>query len=74
MRKYRPDFLVRLSNGDMLIFETKGQETEQDRVKFRYLDEWTRAVNAQGSFGHWCWAVARQPGDIRNILAYLVGR
>ena len=31
----------------MLILETKGQDTEQDRVKRRYLDEWVQAVNQQ---------------------------
>jgi type III restriction enzyme len=68
VRKYRPDFLVRLTNGAMLILETKGQDTEQDQVKRRYLDEWTQAVNAHGGFGRWRWAVARQPGEIRDIL------
>ncbi|MFS8879263.1 DEAD/DEAH box helicase family protein [Synechococcus sp. H55.10] len=68
VRKYRPDFLVRLSNGDMLILETKGQNTELDRVKQRYLDEWTQAVNAHGAFGRWRWKVARHPGEIRDIL------
>ena len=48
VRKYRPDFLVRLTNGEMLVLETKGQDTEQDKAKRRYLDEWTQAVNAQG--------------------------
>ncbi len=67
VRKYRPDFLVRLSNGDMLILETKGQDTELDRVKQRYLDEWTQAVNAHGAFGRWRWKVARYPGEIRDI-------
>ncbi|MFT0812227.1 BPTD_3080 family restriction endonuclease [Synechococcus sp. OH20] len=68
VRKCRPDFLVRLSNGDMLILETKGQNTELDRVKQRYLDEWTQAVNAHGAFGRWRWKVARHPGEIRDIL------
>ncbi len=68
VRKYRPDFLVRLKCGDMLVLETKGQDTEQDQVKRRYLDEWTQAVNAQGGFGKWCWAVAKAPGEIRDIL------
>jgi len=68
VRKYRPDFLVRLANGDMLVLETKGQDTEQDRVKRRYLDEWTEAVNAHGGFGRWRWAVAHHPGEIRDIL------
>jgi type III restriction enzyme len=68
VRKYRPDFLVRLTNGEMLVLETKGQDTEQDKVKRRYLDEWTQAVNAQGGFGHCWWAVASEPGEIRDIL------
>ena len=52
----------------MLVLETKGQDTEQDRVKRRYLDEWTQAVNAQGGFGWWRWDVAKKPGEIRDIL------
>ena len=68
VRKYRPDFIIRLKNGDMLILETKGQETEKDRVKLRYLDEWVQAVNAHGGFGHWRYAVARHPGEIRDIV------
>jgi type III restriction enzyme len=68
VRKYRPDFLVRLKSGDMLVLETKGEDTEQDRVKRGYLDEWIQAVNAHGGFGHWRWAVARNPGEIRDIL------
>ena len=68
VRKYRPDFLIRLTNGEMLVLETKGQDTEQDQVKRRYLDEWTQAVNAQGGFGRWRWAVASEPGEIRDIL------
>jgi len=71
VRKYRPDFLVRLKSGDMLVLETKGQDTEQDRVKRRYLDEWVQAVNAHGGFGRWAAAVARNPGEIRGILAQM---
>jgi len=68
VRKYRPDFLVRLVNGEMLILETKGEENEQDRVRHRYLDEWVQAVNAHGGFGRWRWAVVRHPGEIRDVL------
>ncbi len=68
VRKYRPDFLVRLTNGEMLVLETKGQDTEQDKVKRRYLEEWAQAVTAQGGFGHWRCAVAKEPGEIRDIL------
>ncbi|MGB9605942.1 MAG: type III restriction endonuclease subunit R, partial [Bryobacteraceae bacterium] len=68
VRKYRPDFIVRLKNGDYLVLETKGQDAEQDHVKRRYLDEWVQAVNAQGGFGHWRWRVAEHPGKIRDVL------
>ncbi|MBU1207080.1 MAG: DEAD/DEAH box helicase family protein [Proteobacteria bacterium] len=68
VRKYRPDFLVRLTNGEMIVLETKGQDMEQDKVKRRYLEEWAQAVNAQGGFGHWRCAVAKEPGEIRDIL------
>jgi len=68
VRKYRPDFLARLANGKMLVLETKGQDTEQDKVKRRYLEEWTQAVNAHGGFGQWYAAVARNPGEILDIL------
>jgi len=68
VRKYRPDFLVRLVSGDTLILETKGQDTEQDRVKRRYLDEWVQAVNTKGGFGCWQWAAAHHPGEIKDIL------
>jgi len=68
VRKYRPDFLVRLKNDDLLILETKGQDPEQDKVKRLYLDEWTQAVNAHGGFGRWRCAVAKAPGEIRDIL------
>jgi len=59
---------VRLTNGEMLVLETKGQDTEQDQVKWRYLEEWAQAVNAHGGFGRWRCAVAKEPGEIRDIL------
>jgi type III restriction enzyme len=68
VRKYRPDFLVRLTNGEMLILETKGQDTEHDRVKRRFLDEWIQAVNTHGAFGRWHAAVTKNPGEIRDVL------
>ena len=69
VRKYRPDFLIRLSSGDILILEVKGRDSDQDRTKRRFLDEWVRAVNAHGGFGRWTWAVSTTPGDIPDILA-----
>ena len=68
VRKYRPDFLARLSSGDMLVLEVKGQENDRARTKHNFLGEWVKAVNADGRFGRWRWDVSRQPGDIRDIL------
>ena len=69
VRKYRPDFLIRLTSGDMLVLETKGQDTDRDRTKRRYLAEWVEAVNAHGGFGRWRWDIALNPGEIHGILA-----
>ena len=69
VRKYRPDFLIRLKSGKMLVLETKGQDDEQNRTKRRFLDEWTRAVNEQGEFGTWEWDVSKDPSDIKDVLA-----
>ena len=73
VRKYRPDFLVRLRSGDMLILETKGRDSDQDRTKRRFLKEWITAVNAHGGFGRWDWAVSLAPGDIQGILSRHAG-
>ncbi|WP_420615092.1 BPTD_3080 family restriction endonuclease [Candidatus Palauibacter sp.] len=69
VRKYRPDFLIRLASGDMLVLETKGQDTDRDRTKRRFLAEWIEAVNAHGGFGRWSYDVSLSPGDIHGILA-----
>ena len=68
VKKYRPDFLIRLRSGEFLVLETKGQETEQDKTKRKFLDEWARAVNGQGGLGTWRTAVSRAPADIKDIL------
>jgi type III restriction enzyme len=69
VRKYRPDFLIRLKSGHHLVLETKGQDTEQDQTKRRFLAEWTKSVNQHGGFGTWSWDCSRNPADISDILA-----
>ena len=69
VRKYRPDFIIRLKSGDVLVLETKGQDNEQNRAKRRFLEEWTDAVNQYGGFGRWRSDVSRHPSDIKDILA-----
>ena len=69
VHKYRPDFLIRLASGDMLVLEVKGRERDRDHTKRRFLDEWVAAVNAHRGFGRWRWAVSRKPSDVHDILA-----
>lgn len=68
IRRYFPDFIIKLKNGEHLILETKGQDSEQDKTKRAFLDEWCRAVNQHGSFGKWSWAVSFDPNDLEMIL------
>jgi type III restriction enzyme len=74
IKKYWPDFIIRLSNGINLILEVKGRDTLQDKTKRSYLDEWVKAVNEQGGFGTWRWAVSKDPADIAGILENVAGR
>lgn len=68
VRKYRPDFLIRLTNGTMLVLEVKGENTPRDDTKRRFLAEWVRAVNADGGFGRWASDVSYNTADIQAIL------
>jgi type III restriction enzyme len=68
VHKYRPDYLVRLTNGKLLVLEVKGLDTQQDATKREFLSEWIRAVNLHGSFGEWSADVSRNPRDLLNIL------
>lgn len=68
VRRYFPDFIIKLNTGEYLILETKGQDNEQNKTKRAYLDEWCRAINEYGGFGKWSWAVSFDPNDLQEIL------
>jgi type III restriction enzyme len=68
VRRFFPDFICKLTNGEYLIIETKGQDNEQNKTKRAYLDEWCRAVNEHGGFGKWKWAVSFNPSDLQKII------
>jgi type III restriction enzyme len=69
VRKYRPDYLIRLANGTMLVLEVKGQDSPQDQAKRRFLEEWVKAVNEHGGFGRWAADVSFNPSDLVDTLA-----
>ena len=68
VRKYRPDFVIRLTNGVHLVLETKGQNTNQDETKRRFLQEWCAAVNTHGGFGLWAEDISTHPKDVDGII------
>jgi type III restriction enzyme len=69
IRKYRPDFLVRLTSGAMLVLEVKGEDSEENQAKREFLAEWVRAVNTQGEFGVWACDTSYSTDDLAQILA-----
>lgn len=68
VRKYRPDFIIKLKSGEFIVLETKGQDTQQDKTKREFLGEWVMAVNNHGGFGKWHWAVSKTPADVKGLL------
>ncbi|RLC87643.1 MAG: hypothetical protein DRI37_06030 [Chloroflexi bacterium] len=66
---YQPDFLVRLTNGTMLVLEIKGQETEQDRAKHAAAKRWIAAVNNWGNLGRWAFQVCKDPQTLERELS-----
>jgi type III restriction enzyme len=68
VHKYRPDFLIRLRSGEMLVLEVKGQDDQRNKTKRAFLDEWVNAINQHGGFGKWKWAVSFHHKDIQGLL------
>jgi type III restriction enzyme len=69
MHDYVPDFIIRLK-GDPeshRILEIKGYDTLAE-VKRAAAERWVAAVNADGTYGRWHYAVAKKPGEIDGRL------
>ena len=66
---YVPDFIIRLKVQPTvhLILETKGFD-DLAEVKAAAAQRWVAAVNADGRFGAWRYAVARKVDQVRQIL------
>lgn len=72
IRKYWPDFIIKLKNGIHLVLEVKGRDDEHSRVKRDFLKEWINAINSYGAFGKWDYAVSKHPGDLEGIIKAFV--
>lgn len=68
---YIPDFIVRLRTGQHLILETKGYDELAD-LKAEAAHRWVNAVNADGRYGTWSYAMARKVEDVQAKLTMAV--
>jgi hypothetical protein len=67
--EYVPDFIIRLVGAPPvhLILETKGFDDLAD-IKAQAAQRWVNAVNADGSFGTWRYAMVRKLAEIPAAL------
>jgi type III restriction enzyme len=70
---YVPDFVVRLKTGPdfHFILETKGFD-ELAEIKAAAAERWVAAVNADGQFGRWQYAMVRSVAGVRDALERIV--
>jgi type III restriction enzyme len=66
--RYRPDFMVKLTNGKTLLVEGKGVATEQDDAKATAARRWVQAVNNWGQLGSWDYELIFDANDLANVL------
>ena len=74
MHDYMPDFIIRLKTTPptCLILETKGFDP-LDEVKRGAAERWVNAVNADGTYGIWRYALVKGPTEVTGLLAGIVG-
>jgi len=66
---YVPDFIVRLKIDPPkhLILETKGFDPLEE-VKRAAAERWVAAVNADGTYGRWAYAIAKKMTEVNKIV------
>lgn len=73
MHDYMPDFIIRLKTDPAvhLILETKGFDPLEE-VKRAAAERWVAAVNADGSYGTWKYALVKRPAEVSHAIARAV--
>jgi type III restriction enzyme len=69
-RRYFPDFLVELTDGDKLLIEIKGQAGDAS-IKKAAAERWCRAVTNDTRFGQWHYHLCFGAGDLATALQSL---
>ena len=57
---YYPDFIVKLSDKEMCIVETKGRQDLDDPLKLERLGQWCKDINNQQRQVKYSWLLVRQ--------------
>ena len=72
---YVPDFVIRLKGQPCvhLVLETKGYDPLA-HVKAQAAQRWVAAVNAEGQYGRWHYAMATKPEEVRWHIEETVTR
>jgi len=68
---YEPDFIVRLSNGLLVLLEIKGFIDEQTRAKHAAARKWVTAVNNWGEQGKWEFHECLDPQTLESEMGTL---
>ena len=70
---YVPDFIIRLKGESPrhLILETKGFDPIME-VKTQAALRWVNAVNADGRYGQWRYAIAKKPEEVSKRVEEIV--
>jgi type III restriction enzyme len=72
--RYRPDFVVRLTGGLMVLLEGKGDPTEKDDAKATAARRWVQAVNTWGGLDTWVHHICYDAASLNADLITLQGR
>ena len=59
---------MRLDNGVHLILETKGHDPLEE-VKAQAAERWVAAVNADGTYGEWRYAIVHDMALVPEVVA-----
>ena len=66
--RYRPDFIVRLQNGRIVLLEGKGEADEKDDAKATAARRWVQAVNTWGELGDWTYMLCYDANGLKDQL------
>lgn len=72
--RYRPDFIVRLTNDHTVLLEGKGISDEKDDAKATAARRWVEAVNSWGGLGLWQHAICYDGSQLADQIEKLTIR